>query len=287
MKVRTPKTDIKSKEEPETAAWLVADFSKNNAELQQMWTKEMRAEKLLEDQPPKEIKAESELMFETYLECLRSGSYSIVEEYAKKLEEKTVFRLVGVMVYRRVLSRHIVLMSEGDIESATRSLLFFERIADHALALLTTATIETRERLALKQAESILELSTPVLSIRDRLIVLPIIGILDSLRARQLTENLLHGVRENRARVVVIDITGVALVDSAVANHLILTIDAARLMGATVILTGISPEIARTMVAIGVDLSKFNAMGDIRSGIEEAERILGYNLVMSKAEVIL
>ena len=58
MKVRTPKTDIKLKEEPETAAWLVADFSKNNAELQQMWTKEMRAEKLLEDQPPKEIKAD-------------------------------------------------------------------------------------------------------------------------------------------------------------------------------------------------------------------------------------
>ncbi|MCE5296475.1 MAG: STAS domain-containing protein [Euryarchaeota archaeon] len=284
MAAKIAKVKIKSIEEPETAAWLVADFTSNGDELQQMWTKEMKAEKLLDDQTPKEIRSESELMFNTYLECLRSGNYSAVVEYSKKLGEKTVFKLVGIMVYRRVLSRHIVIMSQGDIESATRSLLFFERIADHILALMTNATIEVREKLALKQAESILELSTPVLSIRDRLLVLPIIGILDSLRARQLTENLLHGVRENRARVVVIDITGVALVDSAVANHLILTIDAARLMGATVILTGISPEIARTMVALGVDLSKFNAMGDIRSGIEEAERILGYKLVLSKDE---
>jgi rsbT co-antagonist protein RsbR len=286
MKARAAKGMIKTTETPETTAWLVADFSTNRDELQRMWTEEMKEEKLLTDQTEAEITSESEVMFDTYLDCLKSGNYNAAVEYSKRLGEKTVFRQVGIMVYRRVLSRHIVIMSQGDIENATRTLLIFERIADHALALMTNALVEVREKLALKQAESILEISTPVLSIRDRLIILPIIGILDSVRARVLTENLLHGVREHRARVVVIDITGVPLVDSKVANHLILTIDAARLMGSTVILTGISPEIARTMVALGVDLSKFNAMGDIRSGIEEAERILGYKLVLSKENIV-
>src|SRR5205085_2079086 len=94
-------------------------------------------------------------------------------------------------------------------------------------------------------------------------IILPIIGVLDGQRARQLTEQLLRGIRANRARVVVIDITGVPTIDSTVANHLVQTVDASRLMGASVIITGLSPEIAQTLVTLGVDLSKVNAVGDL------------------------
>lgn len=129
------------------------------------------------------------------------------------------------------------------------------------------------------QQDAIRELSTPVLQLRDRLLILPIIGMIDTHRARQLTERLLQAIRDNRAKVVVIDITGVPAVDSKVANHLIQTVDASRLMGAKVIVTGLSSEVAQTLVTLGADLAKLNTVGDLQGGIEEAERILGYKVV--------
>ena len=118
-----------------------------------------------------------------------------------------------------------------------------------------------------------------MLPVRERLLILPIIGVIDPQRARQLTEQLLVGVRSNRAKVVVMDITGVPTIDVKVANHLVQTVEAARLLGATVIVTGLSPEIAQTLVTIGVDLGKMNTVGDLQGGIEEAERLLGYKVV--------
>jgi rsbT co-antagonist protein RsbR len=117
------------------------------------------------------------------------------------------------------------------------------------------------------------------LQVRERLLILPIIGVIDAQRARQLTEQLLRGIRTNRAKVVVIDITGVAAMDATVANHLVQTVEASRLLGATVIVTGLSPEIAQTIVTIGVDLGKMNTVGDLQGGIEQAERLLGYKVV--------
>jgi rsbT co-antagonist protein RsbR len=83
-------------------------------------------------------------------------------------------------------------------------------------------------------------------------------------------------VREKRARVVVMDVTGVPNVDCQVANHLIRSVAAARLMGAQVIVTGLSAEVAQSLVTLGVDLSMLNTVGDLQGGLEEAERILGY-----------
>jgi rsbT co-antagonist protein RsbR len=117
------------------------------------------------------------------------------------------------------------------------------------------------------------------LQVRERLLILPIIGVIDPHRARQLTEQLLRGIRSNRAKVVVIDITGVAAMDATVANHLVQTVEASRLLGASSIVTGLSPEIAQTLVNIGVDLGKMNTVGDLQGGIEQAERLLGYKVV--------
>ena len=129
-----------------------------------------------------------------------------------------------------------------------------------------------------RQEEAIRELSTPVLQVRAGLLILPIIGVIDATRARQLTDQLLRSIRTNRAKVVVMDITGVASVDSRVANHLIQTVDAARLMGASVIITGLSAEVAQALVQVGIDLHRVRTVGDLQGGIEEAERILGYHV---------
>ena len=138
--------------------------------------------------------------------------------------------------------------------------------------------IQQRERTIHDQQEAIRELSTPVLQVRDRLLILPIVGLIDTPRARQLTEQLLRSIRSNRAKVVVIDITGVPIVDTIVANHLVQAVEAARLMGASAIITGLSPEIARTLVTLGVDLRSMDTVGDLQEGIEAAERLLGYEV---------
>jgi rsbT co-antagonist protein RsbR len=155
----------------------------------------------------------------------------------------------------------------------------YEPAANRIANTVGVSFVQERERIIRQQQEAIRELSTPVLQVRERLLILPIIGVIDPQRARQLTEQLLRGIRSNRAKVVVIDITGVPSVDSTVANHLVQTVDASRLMGATVIVTGLSSEIAQTLVTIGVDLTKMKTVGDLQGGIEEAERLLGYQIV--------
>jgi rsbT co-antagonist protein RsbR len=136
-----------------------------------------------------------------------------------------------------------------------------------------------------KLAEAVCELSTPVLQVRKGLLIVPVIGLIDTTRARQLTEQLLESIASSRAKVVVVDITGVPAVDSAVANHLIQTANAAGLMGAHVIFTGLSPEVAQALVHIGVDTSPLHPQGDLQSGLEEAERMLGYRVVKTGAHV--
>jgi rsbT co-antagonist protein RsbR len=135
------------------------------------------------------------------------------------------------------------------------------------------------------QRQTIRELSTPVLQVREGLLILPIVGVIDSQRAKMLTESLLMAIRANRAKVVVIDITGVATVDSAVANHLVQTVEASRLMGAKVIVSGLSAEVAQTLVTIGVDLTKLTTVGDLQGGMEQAEQLLGLRVIRASQEL--
>jgi rsbT co-antagonist protein RsbR len=157
----------------------------------------------------------------------------------------------------------------------------YEPAANRIANTVAVGFVQERERIIRQQQEAIRELSTPVLQVRERMLILPMIGVVDAQRARQLTEQLLRGIRGNRAKVVVIDITGVPSVDSKVANHLVQTVEASRLLGATVIVTGLSSEIAQTLVTIGVDLAKMKTVGDLQGGIEEAERLLGYKVTQA------
>src|SRR6267143_1450149 len=171
-------------------------------------------------------------------------------------------------------------MTEEEIfAEATAVFDSYEPAANRIANTVAVGFVEERERIIRQQQEAIRELSTPVLQVRERLLILPIIGVIDPQRARQLTEQLLRAIRANRAKVVVIDITGVAAMDANVANQLVQTVRSARRLGATVIVTGLSPEIAQTLVTIGVDLSEMATVGDLQGGIEEAERLLGYKVV--------
>ena len=141
--------------------------------------------------------------------------------------------------------------TEGLFDEVWRTNLLIDR-----LGLYTTEVYQKgRERLILRQQEEMLELSTPVVKLWDGVLGLPMIGTLDSARTQVVMESLLQRIVETGAGVAIIDITGVPTVDTLVAQHLLKTITAARLMGADCIISGIRPQIASTIVHLGVDLS--------------------------------
>ena len=124
------------------------------------------------------------------------------------------------------------------------------------LALYTTEVYQTgREEIILRQQQDMLELSTPVVELWDGILALPLIGTLDSARTQVVMENLLQRIVETGAAIAIIDITGVPTVDTLVAQHLLKTVAAARLMGADCIISGIRPQIAQTIVHLGVELA--------------------------------
>jgi len=237
---------------------------------------------------PQEITSETISVYDNYVEVLETGSVEALQRYARDLSERIIPRGVEthevvsiVLLHRDVLARSLFEKYQDDFGLLGRVLDAYEPAANRIANTVAVSFVDERERVIRQQQEAIRQLSTPVLQVRERLLILPIIGVLDNQRASQLTEQLLHGIRTHRAKVVVIDITGVADVDEPVANHLVKTVDASRLMGAIVIITGLSSEIAQTLVTVGVDLSKMYTIGDLQGGIEEAEKLLGFKVSRS------
>jgi rsbT co-antagonist protein RsbR len=261
---------------------LVAHLRNNRTQLRQEWARRIGEARLLTALTQEEIFSEATSVYDNYVEVLETGSVEALQDYARNLSERIIPRGVEtdevlgiVLLLRDVLARSLFEKYQDDFN---RVLDVYEPAANRIANTVAINFVQERERVIRQQQEAIRELSTPVLQVRERLLILPIIGVLDGQRARQLTEQLLRAIRANRARVVVIDITGVPTIDSTVANHLVQTVDASRLMGANVIITGLSPEIAQTLVTLGVELVKVNAVGDLQGGIEEAERLLGYQV---------
>src|SRR5215212_9602352 len=261
---------------------LVGHLRSNRKNLTEEWVSRVTSERLLTVMTSEEIFSELTSVYDNYVDALETGSVETLQAYARDLSERIIPRgvetreVVGiVLLLRDVLARSLFVKYEDDAKLLNQILDAYEPAANRIAVTVSVSFVEERERVIREQQESIRELSTPVLQVRERLLILPIIGMLDSQRARQLTEQLLGAIQANRARVVVLDITGVATIDVTVANHLVQTVEAARLMGASAIITGLSSKIAQTLVDLGVDLSMMNTVGDLQGGLEEAERLLG------------
>ena len=264
---------------------LVAHLREHRTQLRREWANRITDESLLSAMTPQEIFSEATSVYDNYVGVLETGSVEALQHYARDLSERIIPRgvetneVVGiVLLLRDVLARSLFEKYHKDFGLLNRVLDAYEPAANRIANTVAVSFVQERERIIRQQAEAIRELSTPVLQVRERLLILPIIGVLDDQRADQLTEQLLGGIRRHRAKVVVIDITGVPEITAEVANHLVQAVDASRLMGAGVIITGLSPEIAQTLVTIGVDLTKMNTVGDLQGGIEEAERLLGFKV---------
>jgi rsbT co-antagonist protein RsbR len=260
---------------------LVDYLRQSRTDLREEWVRRITDARLLSVMTPEEIFSEVTAVYDNYVDTLETGSVETLQAYARDLSERIIPRGVEtnevlgiVLLLRDVLARSLFQKYQQDAAFLNRILDAYEPAANRIAVTVGVSFVEERERVIREQQEAIRELSTPVLQVRPRLLILPIIGVLDSQRARQLTEQLLGAIQSNRAKLVVIDITGVASIDVEVANHLVQTVEAARLMGASAIITGLSSKIAQTLVDLGVDLSMMKTVGDLQGGLEEAERLL-------------
>ncbi|MEU9192473.1 STAS domain-containing protein [Streptomyces hundungensis] len=161
--------------------------------------------------------------------------------------------------------------------------LLINRLLDAAGALSFDTYVEGREEIIRRQSRQLLELSTPVVRLWRHVLAVPLIGTLDTARTQVVMENLLQAIQDHEAQVAIIDITGVPTVDTAVAQHLMQTVNAVRLMGADCVISGIRPPIAQTIAQLGIDLSKILTRASLADALSEAIKLTADPAVESRA----
>ncbi|SEF24229.1 rsbT co-antagonist protein RsbR [Amycolatopsis pretoriensis] len=181
------------------------------------------------------------------------------------------------------LKQAVTELTEGNDDAALfRELLTFSGLLD-ALGLWTFETYAAaREEIIKEQSEQLLELTTPVVKIWEGVLAVPLVGTLDSARTQVVMEKLLEALVETSSQHAIIDITGVLAVDTQVAQHLLKTVVAARLMGAECTISGIRPQIAQTIVALGIEFGDITTKATLADALRHALRYEGVELVQGE-----
>lgn len=175
-------------------------------------------------------------------------------------------------------------------ESTTKSLdkvkliESFNKLVIMDTAVTSGAYAEATNKIIEEQSRALVELSTPTIQLWDGVLVLPIVGVLDSSRAQDMSSNLLEKIAQTSSRVAILDIVGVPNVDSAVASHIIKIVKATRLLGCTCIISGISPEIAQTLVQLGINLETIVTTANLQNALRKGLEMVGLNI--SQAAVV-
>jgi rsbT co-antagonist protein RsbR len=157
--------------------------------------------------------------------------------------------------------------------------LRLEQLTDRCVLILAGSFVAAREEVIRRQTEALREISTPVITLWDSILLLPLVGVVDSVRAQQISENLLEAIGRSEAEVTIIDVTGVPVMDTSVARHILKTVAAAEMLGTRVVLTGISPSTAQTMVKLGIDMSGVPTRGSLKAGMALGLTMTGRRIV--------
>jgi len=159
-------------------------------------------------------------------------------------------------------------------EEILRRFRIIMKVVDKARLALGEAFLQTREEIIARQKLALQELSTPVIPVFDYILVVPLIGSIDTARSQDILQNLLQGIVKEQAKIAILDVTGVPVIDTNVGYHLLKTVQAANLLGCTCIVVGIGPVVAQTIVNLGLDFGKLVTRHNLRQGLEYALKLL-------------
>lgn len=228
---------------------------------------------------------ESEELLEAFIIAIQSDNYDNTEakEYNLIIELLTTISLsrahtgftpretaTFVMSLKRAIIRVLQEEYQNDLDTLINETLKISDLLD-SLSIITIETyLKGREEVITRQSNEINEISTPVIKVWEGVLAMPIIGTIDSARTQIVMESLLHEIVESGCSIAILDISGVPTVDSLVAQHLIKTVNATRLMGAECIISGIKPDIAQTIVHLGIDLSGIQTKTSLAAALQLA-----------------
>lgn len=271
---------------------LAVEFKSERTALLAQWHDALQEQALTGDDADTAESLDLNTLMDRYLGALEAGSPDGLQQYARALATEhpsfpagSLGFLAALLALRDVLARRLTSRLQRSPARLQSALDTFEPAANRISEAVALGVIEEHARVIREQEESIRELSTPVLQVRNGLLIHPIIGTVDIHRARQLTAQLLTSVRDRRGRVVLMDLTGVPTLEVPVATQLVRAVEAVRLLGATLIICGISPEAARALATTGLDLGALHAVGDLEDGIILAEERLGLSVERRAASV--
>ena len=271
----------------------------NSDQVVEIWLDTMR--KLKEDIYPE---ASMDLFEQTNREFINIIFSNINGEFSNDVFEDFSERVInlgwplgyitdGLNAFRRVSIDFIIVQAESiDAAYNTEIARQVDEWSTPIIRHLVNSYSGSWENIVSLQRMASQELSAPLIPVIDRITIMPLIGTIDTDRAKLIMENLLEGVIRHNAEVVLIDITGVPVVDTMVAHHIIQAADAVRLIGSTCILVGIRPEIAQTIVNLGIDLGKFITKSSLKKGFKTAlqmtdREILDYETEKQSIEEII
>ncbi|MFI1195930.1 STAS domain-containing protein [Micromonospora sp. NPDC020750] len=269
----------------EESGRLTGLLSEHAERVTQRWT-EIATASLRGRLSQAELRRQVQELHRAIMEAARDGAFDLESESAGELRAvlaelsrgrarqgfTATETAVSVYALKDVL---LELMEAGEGTATLRDYVAFSSLVDQMGLFTFESFVRTREGLIADQAEQLLELSTPVVKIWEGVVAVPLVGTLDSARAQVVMERLLQTLIDTSSPYAIIDITGVPAVDTQVAQHILKTVVAARLMGADCIISGIRPQIAQTIVALGIEFGDIATKASLADALRHVLRLSG------------
>ena len=276
-------------------------LNKRKKDVLQTWTDHQASDPALRDDlmSNEELHSQSEELLDALLKAIKTGNYEDIsrQEYQPIIELLSGISLsrahggftpretaIYVLSLKKAIIRILQEELKNDPDTLVNEILKLSDLLD-SLSLITFETyIKGREEVILRQTDEMNEISTPVIRVWEGVLALPIIGTLDSERTQTVMENLLQEIVDTGSNIAILDISGVPTVDTLVAQHLIKTVNATRLMGAECIISGIRPEIAQTIVHLGINLTGVQTKASLAAALKYAFSTM--NLIVEKKKLL-
>jgi rsbT co-antagonist protein RsbR len=276
-------------------------LSENRKLISESWVNILLENESLRDDfmTNEDLQVQSEELVFALIDALKKGNSNNIEteEYEEVLEIITSLSMsrakkgyspretgLYVLSLKEAFLRFLQEKKGHDLASLLDEVLTLNKLIDDLSIITFDTFIKGREEIILRQTNEIEEISTPVIRVWEGIVALPIIGTLDSARTQVVMENLLNEIVQTGSSIAILDISGVPAVDSLVAQHLIKTVSATRLMGAECIISGIRPEIAQTIVHLGIDLSGISTKASLASALQFAFQKLKMKVVRTASK---